>query len=226
MSANQYLLKSFYKTHKVKVISAAKLLISVACVLHIGYFVRALFCCSSWANPVEKLSHATGEWGLHFLLLSLLISPLRRHLMWSDLLKFRRFLGLWSFVYIFVHFFGFILFDHFFYLPSIVEDVIDRPYIAVGFVGFVLIIPLAITSFKRLQKKLGKHWFTLHKLVYLIGILGVVHYWWLVKADVFWPMIYAAIVFILLADRLFVFIKKRQDKKQPFKNATTGSGNQ
>ena len=123
-------------------------------------------------------------------------------------------------------FFWLYLIRSFFYLPSIVEDVIDRPYIAIGFAGFVLIIPLAITSFKRLQKKLGKHWFTLHKLVYVIGILGVVHYWWLVKVDIFWPMIYAAIVSTLLADRLFVFIKKRQDKKQPFKNATTGSGSQ
>lgn len=224
MSSIQYLPKRVYKTHKLKIISAVKLLISTACLLHIGYFVRALFCCSLWANPVEKLSHATGEWGLHLLLLSLLISPLRRHLKWNDLLKFRRFLGLWSFFYIFVHFFSFILFDHSFYLPSIIEDVIERPYIAVGFAGFVLLVPLAITSFKRLQKKLGKHWFTLHKLVYVIGILGVVHYWWLVKADIFWPMIYAIAVFILLADRLFVFTKKWQDKKLPFKNSTTGSG--
>ena len=213
VSSIQHLPKRFYKIHKLKVIIAAKLLISAACLLHIGYFLRALICCSSWANPVEKLSHATGEWGLHFLLLSLLISPLRRHLGWGDLLKLRRFLGLWSFFYIFVHFFGFILFDHFFFLPSIIEDVIDRPYIAIGFAGFVLIIPLAITSFKRMQKKLGKYWFTLHKSVYVIGVLGVVHYWWLVKADILWPLIYASIIFVLLADRFFVFIKKQQNKK-------------
>lgn len=223
VSSIQLLQLSFYKTHKVKMIIAGKLLISVACLLHIGYFVMALFCCASWANPVEELSHTTGEWGLHFLLLSLLITPLRRHLKWNDLLKFRRFLGLWSFFYIFVHFFGFILFDHFFNLPSIIEDVIDRPYIAVGFTGFVLLIPLAITSFKRLQKKLGKRWFLLHKLVYLIGVLGVVHYWWLVKADIFWPIVYAVIVFILLADRAYVFFKKRHFKNQQFKTPSSES---
>jgi sulfoxide reductase heme-binding subunit YedZ len=186
----------------------------------------ALFCCTSWANPVEELSHTTGEWGLHFLLLSLLISPMRHHFGWSDLLKFRRFLGLWSFFYILVHFFSFILFDHFFDLNSIIEDVIDRPYIAIGFVGFVLLVPLAITSFKRLQKKLGKHWFTLHKLVYIIGVLGVIHYWWLVKADLLWPIIYALIVFILLADRTVVFFKKRRVKNMQFKKQLVEKYNQ
>lgn len=223
VSSTQSLQLSFYKTHKVKVIAAIKLLISIGCLLHIGYFVTALFCCTLWANPVEELSHTTGEWGLHFLLLSLLITPLRRHLKWNDLLKFRRFLGLWSFFYIFVHFFGFILFDHFFNVSSIIEDVIERPYIAVGFTGFVLLVPLAITSFKRLQKKLGKRWFMLHKLVYVIGVLGVVHYWWLVKADIFWPIVYALIVFILLADRTSEFYKKRHFKNQQPSKAAPGS---
>ncbi len=203
---------SFYKKYKAGIITGAKLLISLGCLLHIAYFTTALFCCIDFANPVEELSHATGEWGLHFLLLSLLITPLRRHFKWNDLLKFRRFLGLWSFFYIFIHFFGFIFFDHFFNIASIIEDIIDRPYIAVGFAGFVLLVPLAVTSFKRLQKKLGKRWFSLHKLVYVIAILGVVHYWWLVKADIFWPIIYGLITVVLLGDRLYFYVEKKNAK--------------
>jgi len=204
---------SFYKKHKVGIITAIKLLISFGCLLHIGYFTVALFCCVYFSNPVEELSHTTGEWGLHFLLLGLLITPLRRHFKWNDLLKFRRFLGLWGFFYIFIHFFGFIFFDHFFNIASIIEDIIDRPYIAVGFAGFVLLVPLAITSFKHLQKKLGKRWFSLHKLVYVIAILGAVHYWWLVKADIFWPIIYGFIAAALLGERLYFYIDKKSEKR-------------
>lgn len=204
---------SVCKKYKLAIIAAIKLLVSVACLFHIGYFTVALFCCIYLSNPVEELSHATGEWGLHFLLLGLLITPLRRHFKWNDLLKFRRFLGLWGFFYIFIHFFGFIFFDHFFNIASIIEDIIDRPYIAVGFVGFVLLVPLAVTSFKRLQKKLGKYWFDLHKLVYVIAILGVVHYWWLVKADIFWPIIYGLIAAVLLGDRLYLYIAKKSTKR-------------
>lgn len=218
MSVAQPVPISFYKKNKVKIITATKLLISAGCVLHIGYFIMALFCCTLWANPVEELSHTTGEWGLHFLLLGLLLTPFRRHSKWNDVLKFRRFLGLWSFVYIFVHFFGFILFDHFFNLSLIIEDVIDRPYIAVGFAGFILLIPLVVTSFKRLQKKLGRRWFVLHRLVYVIGLLGVVHYWWLVKADIFWPVIYALILFVLLADRVVASLKKRRLNSHKYSN--------
>jgi len=161
------------------------------------------------SNPVEFITHATGEWGLYFLLLSLAVTPLRRHYHLNFLLKLRRFLGLWSFAFIFLHFFIFIFFDHFFNLHSIVEDIVERPYIAVGFVGLVTMIPLAITSFKALQRKMGKRWFILHRSVYLVSILGIIHYWWLVKADILWPFIFALILAGLLGDRLYWFYHKR-----------------
>lgn len=190
-------------------ISWAKLLITVLALAHIGYLASGLFSATLDPNPVEVITHQTGEWGLHFLLLTLLVTPLRRHFGWNKLQQLRRFLGLWSFAYLFLHFFTFILFDHSLYLPSIIEDVFERPYITVGFLGLMLLVPLAVTSLKWWQKRLGKRWVALHRTVYLVGILGIVHYWWLVKADILWPAIYALVLVLLLADRLYWRYQKR-----------------
>ncbi|MCB1825757.1 MAG: protein-methionine-sulfoxide reductase heme-binding subunit MsrQ [Candidatus Competibacteraceae bacterium] len=166
----------------------------------------AWLCWLAWqdrlgTNPVETLSHRTGDWSLRFLLLTLAVTPLRRLSGWNWLLKFRRMLGLFAFFYVCLHFGVYLIFDQFFDLPAILEDIAKRPYITVGFAGFLLLIPLAATSTNGMIKRLGRNWRRLHRLVYLIGVLGVVHYWWLVKADISEPLLYAGLLTALLGYR-------------------------
>ena len=153
------------------------------------------------ANPVETLSHRTGDWSLRFLLLTLAVTPLRRLSGWNWLLKFRRMLGLFAFFYVCLHLGVYLIFDQFFDPSAILEDIAKRPYITVGFAGFLLLIPLAVTSTNGMIKRLGRNWQRLHRLVYLIGVLGVVHYWWLVKADISEPLLYAGLLTMLLGYR-------------------------
>ncbi|MBL8253819.1 MAG: protein-methionine-sulfoxide reductase heme-binding subunit MsrQ [Candidatus Competibacter sp.] len=154
-------------------------------------------------NPVETLSHRTGDWSLRFLLLTLAVTPLRRLTGWNGLIKFRRMLGLFAFFYVCLHFGVYLIFDQFFDWASIVEDVAKRPYITVGFAGWLLLIPLAVTSTNGMIKRLGRNWQRLHRLVYLIGTLGVLHYLWLVKADIAEPLLYGGILGVLLGYRLW-----------------------
>ena len=193
----------------------AKVAINLATFSFLIYLFVGLFLSWLGPNPVEVIIHQTGEWSLHFLLATLAISPLRRRFHWNVLIKFRRFLGLWAFAFVSLHLLVFLFFDHFFDWISILEDVLDRLYITVGFVGFVLMLPLAITSLKSLQKAMGKRWITLHRLVYAVGIAGIVHYWWLVKADNFWPLVYSTVLVALLGERLLSFYKKYASKKRP-----------
>ncbi|MCP5196626.1 MAG: protein-methionine-sulfoxide reductase heme-binding subunit MsrQ [Gammaproteobacteria bacterium] len=154
------------------------------------------------ANPVETLTHRTGDWSLRFLLLTLAVTPVRRLSGWNGLQRFRRMLGLFAFFYVGLHFSVYLIFDHFFDWSAIVADVAKRPYITVGFSAFILLIPLAVTSTNSMIKRLGRNWQRLHRLVYLIGILGVLHYLWLVKADLREPLLYAGILAALLGYRL------------------------
>ncbi len=155
------------------------------------------------ANPVETLSHFTGDWSLRFLLMTLAITPLRQITGWNNWIKFRRMLGLFAFFYVCLHFSVYLIFDQFFDLNSIIEDVAKRPYITVGFAGWLLLIPLAATSTNGMIKRLGRNWRRLHRLVYLIGLLGVLHFLWLVKADITEPLLYAGILALLLGYRLW-----------------------
>jgi sulfoxide reductase heme-binding subunit YedZ len=186
-----------------------KALIVSACVAHFTYLIVAVFTDDLGPNPIESLTHVTGEWGLRLLLLTLAITPLRRLLHWNSLARFRRLLGLCSFVYICAHFAIFLVFDHFFDWLAIINDIFEHPYISVGFIAFILMLPLAITSVNSLQRKMGKSWLSLHKSVYLVGILAIIHYWWLVKADVLLPLVYGAILACLFLIRGYFFIKKR-----------------
>jgi sulfoxide reductase heme-binding subunit YedZ len=156
------------------------------------------------ANPVETITHYTGDWGLRFLLITLMITPFRYFTGWNWPQQFRRMLGLFAFFYVFLHFITFIVFDHFFNIKTILEDIVKRPYITVGFLAFILLIPLAVTSTNAMMKRLGRNWKRLHKLVYIIGILAVLHFLWLVKADLFEPLIYTAILIGLLGYRLWL----------------------
>lgn len=155
------------------------------------------------ANPVETLSHHTGDWSLRFLLLTLAVTPLRRLTGWNRLQSFRRMLGLFAFFYVCLHVAVYLVFDQFFDLRAMIEDIAKRPYITVGFAGWLLLIPLAITSTNAMIKRLGRNWQRLHRLIYGIGVLGVLHYLWLVKADLTEPLVYAGILAVLLGYRLW-----------------------
>ena len=155
------------------------------------------------ANPIEELLHELGIWGLRFLLLTLAITPLRRWTGWNWLLRFRRMLGLFSFFYVLLHFMVYAVLDQGLDIYVIIEDVIERPYITLGMTGLLLLIPLAATSTKGMMRRLGKRWQKLHKLVYVIGIVGVWHFYWQVKLDTLDATLYAVILIVLLGSRVY-----------------------
>ena len=154
-------------------------------------------------NPVEKLTHETGEWTLYFLLFTLSVTPLRRVTGNNWLIRLRRMLGLYAFFYACLHFMTYIWFDHYFDWAAIISDIPKRPFITVGFTAFVLLIPLAVTSNNAMMRRLKKNWGRLHKLVYVIAVLGILHFLWLVKADTREPLIYASILLLLLGYRSY-----------------------
>lgn len=154
------------------------------------------------ANPIETLTRASGEWTLRLLLITLAVSPLRRYTGLHWLLRLRRMLGLFAFAYAAAHFTTYVWLDQFFDWRSIAHDILERPFITVGFAAFVLLIPLAATSSNAAIRRLGgRRWQSLHRSIYAIAILAVVHFWWLVKADLLKPFIYALILAALLGLR-------------------------
>jgi len=155
------------------------------------------------ANPAESILHMTGDWVIYFLLITLAVTPLRKLTGWNDLIKFRRMLGLFAFFYACIHFLSYIGFDRLFDLSDMAREIVKRPFILVGFAAFVLLVPLAITSTRGWVLRLGgARWSALHKAIYPIAILGVVHYWWLVKRDITWPLVFAVVLAGLLAYRI------------------------
>jgi methionine sulfoxide reductase heme-binding subunit len=157
------------------------------------------------ANPLEFVTRTTGMLTLIFLLLSLAVTPARKITGLNSLVKFRRMLGLFAFFYGFLHLTTYIWFDRFFDLRSTISDVAQRPFIAVGMTAFVLMIPLAITSTNKMVKRIGgKRWTLLHRIVYVAGAAGVLHFWMLVKSDTRLPLTFAFILLLLLGHRLFV----------------------
>lgn len=166
------------------------------------------------ANPIEFITRSLGTWTLVFLLITLSITPLRNLSGWSWLIRLRRMAGLFAFFYALLHFITYIWLDQFFDLSSIYKDVIKRPFVTIGFTAFVLLIPLAVTSTNAMMKKLGgKRWQMLHRLIYLIAIFAVLHYWWLVKKDITQPLIYAAVLATLLGYRVWIKRLKRAGNK-------------
>lgn len=156
------------------------------------------------ANPIEFITRSTGTWTLVGLAVTLSITPLRRLLNWPWLIRLRRTAGLLAFFYACLHFTTYIWFDRFFDWSDIIRDIAKRPFITVGFAAFVLLIPLAATSNNAVIKRIGAtRWQALHRAVYLIAVLAVVHYWWLVKKDIAQPAIYAVVFCALLLSRLW-----------------------
>lgn len=154
------------------------------------------------ANPLEDIRDTTGIWTLRFLMLTLSITPLRRISGWNSLIRYRRMLGLVTFFHAFLHFVTYIWLDQFFALDEMVEDLSKRPFIMAGYLGFILLVPLAITSTRKSITRLGgKRWQMLHRLIYLSAAAGVLHYFWRVKLDVQRPVLYGALLLLLIGFR-------------------------
>ncbi|MEO6587756.1 MAG: protein-methionine-sulfoxide reductase heme-binding subunit MsrQ [Pyrinomonadaceae bacterium] len=166
------------------------------------------------ANPVEFFLQTTGFLTLVFLFITLAITPLRKYYGWNWLVKFRRMLGLFAFFYVFLHLVTYSIFDKSFDIPAIFADVWQRPFIAVGMFAFFLLIPLAVTSTNGMIKRLGgKNWARLHKLTYPIAILGVIHFWMIVKSDLTYPLLFALVLAVLLGYRIYAHFEKSNSKK-------------
>ena len=186
--------------------SFLKALAFLVCLIPFGQLLYNAYQGDLGVNPIETITHFTGSWTLILLLASLSITPLRRLTGWTDLIKFRRMFGLFAFFYALLHFSTFLVLDHFFDFDRITKDILKRPYITVGFTGFVLMIPLAITSTAKMIRRLGKRWQKLHRLVYFVGIAGVIHFYWLVKSDIRRPVQYGAVLAVLLGYRLVKYL--------------------
>jgi sulfoxide reductase heme-binding subunit YedZ len=161
------------------------------------------------ANPFEALTRQSGEWTLRFLLVTLLMTPLRNILHQAWPLQLRRMLGLYSFFYACLHLLTYLWFDQFFDWQEITKDILKRPFITAGITAWLLLLPLALTSTNGMMRRLGRNWKRLHRSIYLIAILGVLHFIWLVKADLREPLIYTAILTLLLGYRLIRWWQKR-----------------
>ena len=188
-----------------------------ACLIPLGQLTLNAYRGDLGANPIETITRFTGSWSLIILIASLAVTPLRRITGKNELIKLRRMLGLFAFFYAALHFATYMVLDLYFDFPAIFKDVLKRPYITVGFTAFVLIIPLAATSTAGMIRRLGKRWQQLHYLVYVSAILGVVHFYWLVKADIRRPVQYGAVLAVLLAYRLVVKWAPRRVTFQKFK---------
>ncbi len=175
--------------------------IFILCLLPLAWLVFSLLTDQLGANPIEELTRETGEWTLRLLLVTLCMTPLRRITNWRWPLRVRRMLGLFAFFYVCVHLTTYIWLDQFFDWGEILRDIYKRRFITVGMLAFVLLLPLAITSTNAMMKRLGRNWGRLHQLVYVIPALGVLHFWWLVKADVREPLVYAVLLVVLLVMR-------------------------
>ncbi|MFZ4876105.1 sulfite oxidase heme-binding subunit YedZ [Janthinobacterium sp. Mn2066] len=163
-------------------------------------------------EPLEFITRGTGDWTLYLLCIGLFVTPLRRITQWNWLIKLRRMLGLFAFFYAFLHFMTFLWFDHFFDVQEMWADVLKRPFITVGFIAFVLLIPLALTSTNGMVKRLGgKRWQWLHRVIYVIAPLGILHFWWMKagKHNFAQPTLFGAIVLLLLLIRVYYAWSKR-----------------
>ena len=165
------------------------------------------------ANPIETITRSLGEWTLRFLLITLTVTPLRKYTGWHWLIRLRRMLGLFTFAYGLSHLLTYVWLDQFFDWEAIAKDIIKRPFITVGFAALMLMLPLAVTSSNFAIRKLGgRRWQSLHRAIYPIAILGCVHFWWLVKKDVTWPLIYTVITVALLGIR--AWWREQERRKQ------------
>lgn len=176
----------------------------IACLAPLAWYAWGVQADTLGANPIEAVTRGLGTWALNFLLITLTVTPLRKYSGWAWLGRLRRMLGLFVFFYAALHLTTYLWFDQFFDWPAIAKDILKRPFITVGMISFVLLVPLAATSNAFAIRKLGgRRWQELHRSVYLIGLLAVLHYSWMVKADVSKPLLYALMVGVLLGLRVW-----------------------
>ena len=186
-----------------------KVAVFVAALLPLGLLVWKGFHDGLGANPIEVITHSTGDWTMRFLLITLAITPLRRITGWQGWIRFRRMLGLFAFFYGCLHLTTWVWLDKFFNLHDMGDDLMKRRFIFMGMTGLLLMLPLAITSTRGWIRRLGKRWQTLHRLIYFSAIAGVIHYAWLVKADETKPIQYAVLLAVLLGIRVVIWQRKR-----------------
>jgi len=199
-----------------RAIGAVKVLVFVLALAPLARLLLGVFAYPDWLgpNPAEFITRATGDWALRFLLMTLAVTPLRKLAGWAWIARLRRMLGLYAFFYVVIHFASYVSFDHVFDVGAIFADVVKRPFITVGFLSLLLLLPLAATSTNGMVRRLGaRRWNALHRLVYLIGPLAVLHFWWMVKRDLTEPVIYALLLAFLLGYRLVV--KWRESRPAP-----------
>ena len=166
------------------------------------------------ANPVEEILDRFGNWTLRFIMITLAVTPLRRVTGWNWLQRFRRMFGLFTAFYAVMHFLTWLVLDQALLVSAIVEDLAERPFITIGFVALLLLLALAATSTNGIRRRMGRRWQSLHNGAYVIAILGVWHYWWQVKLDTTEPLIYAAILALLLGARLWWHRKRRPGRSR------------
>jgi methionine sulfoxide reductase heme-binding subunit len=188
-----------------------KPLLFIVCLLPFARLVLGAFNIAGFnlgTNEVETVQDTLGQWGLRFLVITLAITPLRDWFNAPWLIQLRRMLGLFAFFYVLMHFLTWLILDQGIYWAGILEDIAKRPFITIGFLAFLLLIPLAATSTNAMMRRLGKRWKTLHRLIYPITLLGVWHFWWQVKADIREPLIYLTLTVLLLSWRVWKSRKK------------------
>jgi methionine sulfoxide reductase heme-binding subunit len=205
-----------------------KPIVFVLCLVPLGAIAWPFFRHKVIPDPAAFIQHSTGDWILRFLLITLAITPTRKILNLPELIRFRRMVGLFTFFYACLHFLTYVGFDKLFDLHEIWKDIAKRPYITVGFLGFLLLIPLAITSTTGWIRRLGgRRWQMLHRLIHIAAICGVIHYYWLVKSAVIRPLTYGAIVAVLLGWRIAAWLAKRPRplpaQPAPERASSTGS---
>lgn len=178
-----------------------KPVVFLVCLLPAGLLVADTFFGELGANPVETLLHATGDWTLRLLLVTLAATPIKVLAGWQWPIRIRRMLGLFAFFYAVLHLAVYLVLDRELLWAEILVDIAERPYITLGFVAFLILAVLAATSPRFMVRRLGRRWKRLHRSVYAAAVLGVVHFWWLVKADISEPLIYAVVLGVLLGAR-------------------------
>jgi sulfoxide reductase heme-binding subunit YedZ len=191
---------------------AAKTVLWGLCLTPAGLLVWRAFTGGLTANPIEFITLQTGFWTLVLLMVTLSVTPLRRVTGWNRIIQLRRPLGLFAFFYATLHFLTYVALDLFFDFSAVGADIVKRPYITVGFTAFVLLIPLAATSTKRSVRRLGRNWLRLHRLLYVSAGLAVLHFYWKksAKSDVSEPLLFAAILAVLLLFRVILEVRKRR----------------
>jgi sulfoxide reductase heme-binding subunit YedZ len=204
-------------------ITKLKPIVFAALLAPLGQLMHGFWTDNLTANPIEYITRFTGSWSLILLIASLAITPLRRITGWNELVKLRRMIGLFSFFYAVLHFATYMGLDLDFDFAAIAKDILKRPYITVGFTALVLMLPLAATSTAAMIRRLGKRWQQLHYSAYVVAILGVLHFYWLVKADIRRPVQYGAVLALLLGYRLWA--RCMPALKSFISNRTTNSAN-